>query len=358
MGMIEKSILASPRIRRFGRTGRCEGGFPLYWSSSGLEMRVRATALEIEIDCSYSGMKPYLSFEVDGLRAQTFSPLPGAHWYNVFLNLSGEKTHAVRVIKETQPFADPADRLRITRFRTDGRLMPLPARRRKIEFIGDSLTSGEGARGPKSFMEWVPMAFCASDCYPRVAADLLRAEYQVVSQSGWGIVCGWDNDPKHNVPSIYGDVCALTADGRKPYDFSFQPDTVVIALGANDINALGQGAYTDPETGEVSRLTDSPADLARVEDAAYRFVASVHEKNPNAKIVWMFFFPESPLSPVVRAAVERARADAIDARFFAPDAFSRPVRGGTGSRNHPSAVTHRHIARLLAAYIRESGGNV
>ena len=355
--MTEKSVLLSPRIRRFGRTENNEGGFPLYWSGSGLEMRVRATTLEIEIDCAYSDRKPYLSFEVDGLRAQTFSPLPGLHDYNVFLNLSGEKTHTVRVIKETQPFGDPAERLRIMRFRTDGKLMPPPARRRKIEFIGDSLTSGEGARGPKSFMEWVPMAFCASDSYPRVAADLLRADYQVISQSGWGIVCGWDNDPKHNVPSIYGDVCALTAGGKVPYDFSFQPDTVVIALGANDSNALGQSAYTDPETGNVSRLTDSPADLARVEDAAYRFIVGVHGKNPNARIIWMFFFNDSPLSPVVRAAVERAKADSIDARFFAPDAFSRPLRGGTGSRNHPSALAHRHIARLLAAYIRESEEN-
>ena len=352
--MTEKSILSSPRIRKIGRAGRGGDVFPLYWSGSGLEMRVRGGTLEIEIDCAYSGMKPYLSFEVDGLRAQTFSPLPGRHWYNVFLNLSGEKTHTVRVIKETQPFDDPGARLHIARFRTDGKLMPPPARRRRIEFIGDSLTSGEGARGPKSFMEWVPMAFCASDTYWRVASDLLRAESSVISQSGWGIVCGWDNDPRHNVPSIYDDVCALSAEGRAPYDFSFQPDTVVIALGANDINALGQSAYTDPDTGIAHRLMGSPEDQLRVEDTAYRFIRHVHEKNPDARIIWIFFFNSSFVPSSVRAAVERARADGIDAVFFAPDTFFRPLRGGTGSRDHPSALAHRHIARALVNLIRES----
>lgn len=352
--MTEKSILSGSRIRRLGRVGSDPDGFPLFWSGSGVEMRVNGTTLETEIDCAYSNREPYLSFEVDGLRAQTFSPLPGRHWYRVFLNLSGEKTHTVRVIKETQPFGDPAERLVITRYKTDGKLSPLPVRRRRIEFIGDSLTSGEGGRGPKSFMEWVPMVFSASDNYSRMTADLLRAEYQVVSQSGWGIVCGWDNNPKSNVPSVYDEVCALSEYGRAPYDFSFQPDTVVIALGANDMNALSQPAYADPVTGETHKLTDSPEDARRVEDAAYRFIAHVHEKNPQARIIWMFFFNGGPLPSVVRAAVERAQKDGIDAVFFAPDAFTKPLRGGTGSRAHPSALAHRHIAKALADFIRES----
>ena len=149
-----------PMIRLSGRFDPAQEGFPMLWSASSAEMNVRGSSLEVQIDCAYRTHKPYLSFEVDGLRAQTFAPLPGKHWYSVFLHMKPDAVHTVRILKESQAFEnDPSAGCVLLKGRTDGGLELLPPRRRKIEFIGDSLTSGEGGRGPQSFMEWVPMCF-------------------------------------------------------------------------------------------------------------------------------------------------------------------------------------------------------
>lgn len=218
----------------------------------------------MQISCTYHEYKPYLSFEVDGLRAQTFAPLPGKHWYSVFLHLNPNTVHRVQIIKESQAFEnDRAAGCILLKGRTDGVLEPLAPRKRKIEFIGDSLTSGEGGRGPRSFMEWVPMCFNASDNYPRLVADQLDAQYQLVSQSGWGVHCGWNNDPHCRLPRFYDQICGPQAGetpeenwgSGKPYDFSFQPDDIVIALGANDRGALLQPPFVDPITGRDPSFT-------------------------------------------------------------------------------------------------------
>lgn len=350
--MPEILLREEKNIRVMGRDDGRGGDVSLFWSGSGIELNAKATALEIEIDCAYHTHKPYLSFEVDGLRAQTFAPLNGRHFYSVFLGLSGEKAHCVRVIKETQPFAaDPQAHVRLIRLRTDGEILPPPARRRRVEFIGDSITSGEGGRGPETFMEWVPMVFCASENYTRLTADRLRAEYQVLSQSGYGFLTSFDNNPAQNMPALYDEVCAVSAQGTMPYDFSFRPDAVVIALGANDGAALAHPPFVD-ENGVSHKLSASPADGARLEAAAYRFICHVHEKNPQARLVWMLFYHETTIESAVRRAVARAAEAGIDVSFFFPAGLDRPMRQGRGSRSHPGIGAHKRIAAELARILR------
>lgn len=97
------SIRNHPMIRLSGRFDPAQEGFPMLWSASSAEMNVRGSSLEVQIDCAYRTHKPYLSFEVDGLRAQTFAPLPGKHWYSVFLHLKPDTVHTVRILKEVRP---------------------------------------------------------------------------------------------------------------------------------------------------------------------------------------------------------------------------------------------------------------
>lgn len=67
--------------------------------------------------------------------------------------------------------------------------------------------------------------------YPRMVADALSAEYRVVSQSGWGIVAGWDGNVENKIPPFYTQVCGLLTGERnaslgalQDYDFeAWQP---------------------------------------------------------------------------------------------------------------------------------------
>ena len=62
----------------------------------------------------------------------------------------------------------------------------MPEPKYRLEFVGDSITSGEGTVGAIYEEDWISAFFSAENTYPRMVADALSAEYRVISQSGWG----------------------------------------------------------------------------------------------------------------------------------------------------------------------------
>ncbi len=341
-------------IRLNGRYDAGQPHFPLMWSSASAEMKVEASHLEVQIDCSYQSMAPYLSFTVDGLRSQNLVPQKGKHWYPIFLNLSNAP-HTVRIAKETQPFGgDNEAFVSLVAIRTNGKLLPLPEAKMKIEFIGDSITSGEGCKGPQAFMEWVPMVFSSSDTYAKLTADALNARYQVISQSGWGVLGAWDNNPSGSIPKVYTKICGpVTAqNAQQEYDFSFQPDKVVIALGTNDAGALGSPAYTDPETGVTYKLTESPEDMQRLTEGCLSFLRLLTEKNPGAQLYWIVFYDKGPIHDAILAAVEQARKEGIDVRFHVPLTLDGMSKAEMGSRAHPGIKAHQKISKALVRLMK------
>lgn len=341
-------------IRLSGRFDVDEAGFPMMWSSASAEMKAEATQLEAEIECRYTSMPPYLSFTVDGVRSQNFVPLQGKRWYPVFIGLSKD-VHHVRIAKETQPFGGDWDAfVTLHRIRLNGKIVPMEKPKMKIEFIGDSITSGEGCKGPVSFMEWVPMVFSSSDTYAKMTADALRAQYHVISQSGWGILGAWDNNPSGSIPRVYDRICGpVGAKGaQKEYDFSFRPDKIVIALGTNDMGAINNPAYTDPISGITYKLTDSPSDRKRLEDAALSFIHTLHEKNPNAALYWIVFYNDGPVHEAVANATARAVIEDIDITFAVPLTLDGMKKADMGSRAHPGLSAHRKISKALVKLLK------
>lgn len=346
---MKKSIREIEGIRLNGRFDKKEKGLPLNWTASGFEMKVKGSFLEIEIESEYNVYRSYISIEVDGLRAQTFAPLKGKHTYVAFWSLDKNKAHDVKLTLESQLF--PYDgKITVWNVETDGEILPPNEKKTRIEFIGDSITSGEGGRGPVGFQEWVPMMFSASDNYARFVAEKMNAEYSVVSQSGWGVTNAWNNDPACRIPRIYEMIAA----DEKPYDFSFDPDYVVIALGTNDQGSLNQPEYTNPGTGEKYRLTKEM--LPGWTEKAFEFLKTVHERNPRAKIVWASFFENGEIFECTKNAVMKARDAGTDVRFVSALNLNRMPRGGMGSRSHPGIVSQRHIAREILKVLKEKRG--
>lgn len=349
------SIRDTKEIRLNGRFDKNETNFPLMWSGASMELKAEASQLEVEIECRYTSMPPYLSFTVDGVRSQNFVPQKGKHWYPVFLGLSHAE-HAVRIAKETQPFGSDWNAfISLCRIRTNGKLIPMEQPQMKIEFIGDSITSGEGCKGPVSFMEWVPMVFSSSDTYARLTADALKAQVHVISQSGWGILGAWDNNPSGSIPRVYEKICGpMGAQGaQNDYDFSFHPDKIVIALGTNDSGAMNNAPYTDPETGIVYKLTDSQEDQKRLEDGALAFIHLLHEKNPHADLYWILFFDKGPVYEPISKAVQQARNEGIHIKFAVPLTLDGMTKQDMGSRAHPGLKAHQKISKALLKLLKE-----
>ena len=127
----------------------------------------------------------------------------------------GKPKH-VRILKEVQAMhQDPGHLLQIVGLQyADGEFQQLPEPKYRLEFVGDSITSGEGTVGAIYEEDWISAFFSAMNTYPRMVAYALSAEYRVVSQSGWGIVTGWDGNVENKIPPFYTQVCGLLTGER------------------------------------------------------------------------------------------------------------------------------------------------
>ena len=268
-----------PQVRVLGR---CAGTDPLtlFWTGSGIELLFTGSELWVELNADYDTMEPWVSVELDSAWISRFAVNPGTSRMCIFRGAAPGRAKHVRLLKDVQAMSeDPAHLLQVTAIcHAGGEFLPLPAPRCRLEFIGDSITSGEGAIGAVCETDWISTFFSAENHYGRMTADALGAEYRVVSASGWGLVSGWDNDPRCTLAPCYTQVCGLAAGERnaalgaqQPYDFAAWPaDAVILNLGTNDWNAFHNPPWVDPETGRSFKQTladdgsFAPADAARL----------------------------------------------------------------------------------------------
>ena len=89
----------------------------------------------------------------------------GTHRVCVFRGTDPNTVKNVRIIKDTQAYSADADSLlQLCALETDGCLENVPERELKLEFIGDSITSGEGDIGEAAFpWDWTSMIFSAEN---------------------------------------------------------------------------------------------------------------------------------------------------------------------------------------------------
>ena len=244
-----------PHCRILGRTAsRAEGPLPMHWTASGVLFDLRASSLSVDVEADYTDHAPWISLSLNGQDILRMPLQKGRHTLSLLQGLDPSQPHVVRILRESQAMpADPRCHVLLHGLSHDGALAPLSEPTRRIEFIGDSLTSAEGAWGCPADTEWLPVWFAGAKGYPQRIGDKLNADIRVISQSGWGICSGWDNDPNSRIPKYYRQVCGVTGSrdgGDTAYDFdSWKPNLVVCALGANDWNALrAESGFKDPLT--------------------------------------------------------------------------------------------------------------
>jgi lysophospholipase L1-like esterase len=211
----------------------------------------------------------------------------------------------------------------------DGELLPVRARPHKIEVIGDSITSGEGAVGSVMEQDWVSAFFSATNAYPWKLAERLDADVQVFSQSGFGVTCSWDGSDFGALPKYYGQEI-IFADA--PHDFTeWQPDAVVINLGTNDF-----GANANPSVFKQGVLD---------------FLKLVRKHNPKAYIVWAVGMAGRPFPVEIQSAIAEI-ADDNCGYLELPEQNS----GTLGSRAHPGELCHEQAAQTLYEHLRSRLG--
>lgn len=360
------NIFEIPDLRPLGRfhpaSARAAGVLPLFWACSGWEVRFTGSALEVLLEADYQDMAPWIAVDINGAPVLRAPAARGQSALLLFQGMNAGTVKHVRFWKDTQPMGQDGDIRHCLRVRglrwQGGEFLPLPEPACHLEFIGDSLTSGEGILGAREEVDWTPVLFHPSQGWPRLTADLMNAEFRLVSQSGWGIRSGWNNDPRHALPDWYEPVCATAGEAdrslgaQEPCGFaSWRPDAIVINLGTNDAAAMDISAWHGPG-GARFKQEDSPAGRRLVEDGALAFLHKLRRLNPGARLVWAYGMAGDALRPQLEGAVERFREETGDqAVYYLP--LPAAAEAELGSRRHPGPAAHQAAAQTAAAFLRE-----
>lgn len=369
--MERAGIFEIANLRPLGRfqetSARKAGVLPLFWANSGFELSFNGSALQVILEADYSHAEPWIVVEINGAPMIRMPLNRGINQIFVFQNMLSKSVKHVRLLKELQPvWDDPRHHLwvRELRWTDDGEFLPLPKSPYRLEFIGDSLTSGEGVIGADQEMDWAACLFSASRSWAKRAADLLGAEFQTICQSGWGILSGWDNDPRRSIPAIYESVCGPASGtpdralgAQEPHDFSsWQPDAIIINLGSNDAAAMFEKPWHHPDNhNQIFQQTADAAGIRHFEEATLQFLQMLRRCNPNAAIIWAFGMLEEYnfLRNSIEKTIAKFQSEALESNsgraYYLPLPMMQP--GGFGSRMHPGIACHRRAADITAKFL-------
>ncbi|ETT46028.1 GDSL family lipase [Paenibacillus odorifer] len=353
-------------LKIHGRTTGLLSPLTLFWTGSAVELNVKSSELWLEVEADYDVYEPWISILINSVPVSRQMLVAGRYWICVFRGMNERVVKNVRIVKDVQAMSgDPGCSLQIHAVKMDGKFLPVADKPHKIEFIGDSITSGEGSIGAKAEEDWIPMWFSAINNYTSMTADALNAEYRVISQSGWGVLTSWDNNPHGNIPDGYEQVCGLLTGAKnealgafQAHSFeSWQPDVVVVNLGTNDGGAFQSPEWKDEVTGEShkQRLNEDGTyhedDIQAFVDAAEKFLMKLRKNNQHAHLVWAYGMLGIPMMPAIYRAVDAYSKKTGDKQVSVlqlPNMTDETI----GARSHPGALAHEQAAKELTGYLK------
>lgn len=220
-------------------------------------------------------------------------------------------------------------------------------KKKKIEFIGDSITCG-AASDPSDVPCDKGEYFDHHNGYYAYGPVLSReigADYLMSSVSGIGMYRNWNDENKDEgiMPDVYGNLY-LTKDNSKPkYDFAFLPDIISIALGTNDFSG---------GDGKKERLPFNPEKYV----ANYiNFIKMLYKHNPNVQIV----ITNSPMVGGERGVVFDDCLNKVKAAFTSDkmhkeiQIFKFKPMTPKGCSGHPDVADHKVLADEYAPFLKK-----
>ena len=354
--------------------GEKEGPLALFWGAAALEVNVRSGEVWIQVSSDYDVYEPWIRVEVNGAVVSRFMVCKGEpHWVCIARGLNKDKENLVSIIKDTQPMSDDPKHLLLIHqvgLDDDGTFCKPVPRELNLEFIGDSITSGEGLAGMPNEQDWIPQWFCAGKTYAVQLAKRLNADFSVMSQCGWGICWGWNGDRNSALPPHYENVCSVLK-GEKPgsfganekYSFKTEQDFIIINLGTNDNGAFFQPPWKDASGKEYVLKTDA-YEKACEEDGSYiaatvkSFLKTIRLHNKKAVIIWCYgMITMEAIPDFISRGINEYKSEACDEKVHllkldSMDYVEESLED-KGSRGHPGPRTHRLAAEKLYRFIKD-----
>ena len=237
-------------------------------------------------------------------------------------------------------------------------LKPAPDAKLKMEFIGDSITCGYGVEG-NTLETYTTASEDASKAWAYLVAQRFGADHSIVSKSGAGIISGYTDTGVRNLDNILTGYytkmgCSFVGiDGKLPsdfeYDFSFEPDIIVINAGTNDISYC---APMDPTIASNIGGEELKERQKHFYSVYKQFIEDIRERNPFARILCVLGIMGEALNPVVEMAVRDLKAEG-DARIWWLPIKDQNPENGYGTDFHPSEKTQKELAETIGDYVEK-----
>lgn len=314
------------------------------FAASGVEFnfRIYGTRLEATIVDEFRNGNSYNWFQVyvNGSYSHRFRTIPGRSDYVLAYQLpKGDHNIVLRKITEGQNGTNT-----LLRIKADSLLAYKELRKRKIEFIGDSITCGFGADSTQVACGqglWFDQ-HDASATYAVRLAQKLEAQWMLSAVSGMGMFRNWNSDAPV-MPDIYSGVLMEYSDTATKWDFKlYQPDLVIIALGTNDFS---DGGGPEPR---------AALDRQKFIQSYKGFFTQLSNKYPRAK----FLLVASPMLSDERNDALQAYLQEVSRSFDATkiELYRFKQTYASGCSYHPSSEDHAQMAEELEPVIKKFMG--
>jgi hypothetical protein len=335
---------SDPHVAVMGRVQRPDRAH-LRMGYPGVTLRVRVEAPELLLRASSTTGDSRLDVSVDGAPA-TVVRVATEEGDLVLTTGLPKGPHTVEVVHRTEAWQGVVTVRGFVLPRGGRVLPPEPWPARRLLFIGDSVTCGEGVeRPPTCGKKDAARDSSGFLSYGMVAARGLNAQAHLVCYGGRGLVRDWQG--KRDVLNAPGFFRLSVPDPEHvpAWDHAaYTPDAVVVSLGANDFN-LELGALPERE-GWV---------------AAYvRFVRDIRARHPRALILLTegalvndAADPQRPARSVLRAYVAETVKRLQDPHV---QAFESQRYPGDDCDAHPTRAQHEAMARDLEPVLRRALG--
>lgn len=344
---------SDPNLRYVGRVDCSDRAAPAFaFPGVSLRARFEGDSLDLRLRDHGAGTPQstnYYDVLIDDRPPLLVEASPARQVYELARGL-GPGAHQVEIWKRTESGSGDAGRgdLLGLRVRQGTRLLPLPPRARRMEFIGDSITCGYGdelsTRDP-DHAHFTSRNSNARLAFGAVAARALDADYVAVAYSGRGVIRNWDGFAGPTMPEMYLRILPETPAAPAWDPARFTPDVVVVNLGTNDFSP-----------GELDRAAFARAYLS--------FVTRLRGYYPQAAIITAVgpmlsdFYPPgarawSSIQELVQKAVaEREAAGDRRVYFIAFEPQTAPY----GEDWHPTVATHQRMAEQLVTLVKRVQG--
>lgn len=326
----------------YGRTGKQLSPLPLFSNGSGVGVICDGTELWVDVKVGSSFHDMWVAYEVNGYLMGRQMVLPGEHSICLFRHMTPGIAKRIKFYREVQAMSsDENCYITVNSMKTDGEFLPFPDHKYKLEFIGDSITSGEGTYGALEDTDWIPMYMSYSHDYAKLVSDNLDADSHIISQGGWGVHISWDSHLECNIPDYYEKVSGLCCGDENValgahdlYDFSWQPDAIIVNLGTNDATGTRESGNREG-----------------IKASVIKFLKMLRQHSPKAHIVWVYGMLGYEISGLLSDAVNKYIVETNDQNVaFINLPNTRP--DGIGSHAHPGDGSHRESAIILTDYLQ------